>query len=194
MKDFLIWLHEQQEKPDIFTTSFVPYLKKHEGWRSSRYLDHKGHPTVGYGFLIDDSFEGTLSTVFPNKTPEWRRGVISGSGQMTEQEGTAILSHLARAKFDKTREMVGGERFDTMSPDLQTRLGSENYRGMLGKSPKTLKYIQTGDYDAAAKEYLNAREYRENMKNSVGTRMSELSDALRSEAKRIREAQQPLAN
>ena len=193
-KTFLIWLNEQQEKPDVFTQTFIPYVKEHEGWRPSRYLDHKGNPTIGYGFLLDDSFDGTLSTVFPEKTPEWRRGIISGSGKMTEDEGTAVLSHLARGKFDKAREIIGGERFDTFSPELQTRLASENYRGMLGKSPKTLKHIQSGEYEAAAKEYLNARDYRENMENSVGRRMLDLSDALNAEAKRIREAQKQQVN
>ena len=31
----------------------IPQLKRHEGFRSSAYTDHKGNKTIGYGFNID---------------------------------------------------------------------------------------------------------------------------------------------
>jgi hypothetical protein len=189
MKTFLNWLVEEEQKPDTFSGSFIPYLEAEEGWRDSVYKDTKGKPTVGYGFLVDPSFDTTLGTVFPNQPKEWRQGIASGSVKMTKDEGRAVLGHLGRQKFNQAREMVGGERFDAMSPELQTHLASEHYRGMLGKSPKALKLIQSGDYENASKEYLNARDFRENQKNSIGRRMQNLSTALSGEAKRLKPKQ-----
>ena len=182
MKTFITWLNEQneQKKPDVFSEKVVPYLAQEEGWRSKSYKDIYGNPTIGYGFLIDKSFDNTLQTVFPDKTPEWRQGLAAGTGEMTEDEGKAVLSHLARQKFDQAREMVGTERFDAMSPELQTHLASENYRGLLGQSKKSLSMIRSGDYKGASKEYLNSRDYLKNKdkKNSIARRVEGLSNAL----------------
>ncbi|NDC40148.1 MAG: hypothetical protein EBZ77_01110 [Chitinophagia bacterium] len=118
--------------------------------------------------------------------PSFIYNVNTGWNTFTFMEGTSN-------KYEVTLS-PGFYTVSTFLTELQTRLASENYRGMLGKSPKTLKHIQSGEYEAAAKEYLNARDYRENMENSVGTRMLDLSDALNAEAKRIREAQKQQVN
>ena len=178
MKNFLTWLHEEEQKVDVYSQHYIPYLQQQEGWRASRYKDTAGHPTVGHGFLIDDSFDETLKQNFPDKPESWRQGIISGSGEMTPEEGKTVLSSLGRQKFDQARSMVGEQRFDAMSPELQTYIASENYRGMLGKSPKALNLIRSGDYVGASKEYLNAKEFRENQNNSRGLRMKDLADTL----------------
>lgn len=89
-----------------------------------------------------------------------------------------MLIHQAKQKHDQVRDMIGHETFDKLHPNLRMHLASEHFRGMIKKSPKALAMIRKGDLKGASREYLDADDYRENPKNSIGKRMKMLSDAL----------------
>ena len=74
--------------------------------------------------------------------------------------------------------------FSNLSENLQIALFGEYYRGSVGQSPKTIKLINEGKYDEAAKEFLNNQEYKDAAKrNRRGIRknMEKVSNLLRKE-------------
>ena len=177
---------QKEEKPvDVVNDMLVPHLKEMEGWRSRRYKDSKGLPTVGHGALIDGSFNKTLETVFPYQSKEWRLKVASGNAELSRSQGHDLLMHHAKQKHGEVRDLIGHELFDSMHPELRTHLASEHFRGMIKKSPKAVGMIKKGDLVGASKEYLNAEDYRENTNNSIGKRMKLLSDALAKHSKGV---------
>jgi GH24 family phage-related lysozyme (muramidase) len=170
---------KKEDKPvDVVKDMLTPHLRTKEGYEPRKYLDSKGKPTIGYGTLIDGSFDGTLQQVFPHQSKEWRQKVASGQTEITRDQAEALLSHHAKGKFDLAKKKIGEEVFDSLPNDLQMHLASETYRGMLPLSAKTIAHIKRGDLQAASKEYIDADEYTKNTKNSIGKRMKELSDVL----------------
>jgi len=172
---------EENKKLDIVSDKLVPYLKQQEGWRSKVYKDSKGNPTVGHGALVDSTLSKTLQTAFPDQPESWRNNITSGRGELTKDQGHQLLLHQATHKYNEARDHIGQERFDTLTPDLQSALASEHFRGMLKKSPKVVEMIKSGNFKGASKEYLNAEDYNNNPNNSIGKRMKDLSDALAKE-------------
>jgi len=74
--------------------------------------------------------------------------------------------------------------FSNLSENLQIALFGEYYRGSVGQSPKTIKLINEGKYNEAAKEFLNNEEYRNAKKrNRRGIRknMETVANLLRKE-------------
>ena len=59
---------------------------------------------------------------------------------------------------------------------------SSNYRGSLPDSPKTIGFIQKGNFNEASKEFLDNDEYRDAENNpakrGIRKRMERLSDEL----------------
>jgi len=172
---------EENKKLDVVGDKLVPYLKQQEGWRSKVYNDSKGNPTVGHGALVDSTLPKTLQTAFPDQSESWRNNITSGRGELTKDQGHQLLLHQATAKYNEARDHIGQERFDMLTPDLQSTLASEHFRGMLKKSPKVVEMIKNGNFKGASKEYLNADDYRNNPDNSIGKRMKDLSDSLAKE-------------
>ena len=172
---------KENKKLDIVGDKLVPYLKQQEGWRSKVYKDSKGNPTVGHGALVDSTLSKTLQTAFPDQPESWRNNITSGRGELTKDQGHQLLLHQATHKYNEARDHIGQERFDTLTPDLQSALASEHFRGMLKKSPKVVEMIKSGNFKGASKEYLNAEDYNNNPNNSIGKRMKDLSDALAKE-------------
>jgi len=80
---------------------------------------------------------------------------------------------------DKTRGIVSD--YDNLPQELQLRLLDSTYRGGLSGSPDTLKLANSGQWGAAADEFLNNKEYRLAVESGSGvaTRMKETSDAMR---------------
>jgi hypothetical protein len=168
----------EARKVDSVGERLVPYLKEKEGWRSKVYKDSKGNPTVGHGALVDSTLSKTLTTVFPDQHRNWVDNITSGRDELSKEQGHQLLSHQATIKFNEARAHVGEERFDSLSHHLQSHLAAEHFRGMLKKSPKVLKMLRSGNFKGASTEYLNADDYRNNLNNSIGKRMKDLSDAL----------------
>ena len=81
---------------------------------------------------------------------------------------------------DRTRKLVPD--YDNLPQDLQLRLLDSTYRGGLSGSPKTLKLINSGNWDEASKEFLDNNEYRSSKENGTGVfgRMEDTAAAMKS--------------
>jgi hypothetical protein len=88
------------------------------------------------------------------------------------------------AHVEKAKKMIKG--YETFPEYLQEELIQCCYRGDLGMSPKTVKYINRGEYIAASEEFLDNAEFR-SIKTpvSIKQRMKGLADALRQYAREI---------
>jgi len=81
---------------------------------------------------------------------------------------------------DRTRKLVPD--YDNLPQDLQLRLLDSTYRGGLSGSPKTLKLINSGNWDEASKEFLDNNEYRSSKEKGTGVfgRMEDTAAAMKS--------------
>lgn len=153
----------------------------------SVYKDSKGLDTLGHGHLVGPNSEKTLGQVI--KDPNRVKKILSGKGKLTQNEATDLLKVDVEARLPQLVKMV--PKFETYTPELQANLASEHFRGMLGKSPKAVQRLNAGDYEGFAKEYTNAKDYRESKKTGTGIykRMDRLVNSARTEANRPNKSQ-----
>jgi len=107
------------------------------------------------------------------------KGVATtGFGQTGEYSGMPF-DQVVSSFEQKTRGIVPA--YDTLPQALQLRLLDSTYRGGLSGSPATLKLANSGQWGAAADEFLNNEEYRLAVESGSGVagRMKETSDAMR---------------
>lgn len=101
---------------------------------------------------------------------------VGQTGEWMERSFPDSLAH----HVDITRGFI--PEFDNLSPELQVELVQATYRGDLGLSGDTRTLINTGDFQGAAKEFLNNDEYKnEGTEQQIQDRMYALHKALRRE-------------
>jgi GH24 family phage-related lysozyme (muramidase) len=148
-------------QPNYFDT-----LIDYEGLETQPYDDHKGIPTIGIGHRImpGEDFTG-----------------------YTKQDFEKLFVEQDLPKYiNRTKRLVND--FDNLPASLQEEMVSSVFRGGLSGSPKTLRLINAGKYQDAAKEFLNNDEYREakqwerenNKRHGVARRMENLAKELNS--------------
>jgi uncharacterized protein with von Willebrand factor type A (vWA) domain len=115
---------------------------------------------------------------------------LGGKAKLTPQEADRLLERDVRTRLPQVQKLV--PNFNNYSSELQAQLASEQFRGMLGKSPSALKKLSAGDFAGASTEYLNAKDYRESVKDKTGIapRMQKLADAIRTEPERQKKRKQ----
>lgn len=180
---------EKQEECDI--PGICNKLKEYESAGNEEkvrrvYKDHKGLPTIGHGHLVTRDSQKIFQEVFVDehkKDPKFGEKVLSGKAELNDAQMGRLLERDVRVRV---QEMKGKFKdMHTYSPELQHEMVSEYYRGLLPASKKTAEMINAGDFDGAAKEYLNSKDYREAIKakaTGVTKRIENLSNALRNEA------------
>lgn len=194
MKSFKIFLTEEplnpepmasNEKMECDINGICKIVKQYESAGNEQkilsvYKDSKGLPTIGHGHLITPKSSKILSDL--NISPD----VLTGKKQLTPEEADKLLERDVTVRIPQVQKLV--PNFSSYSSDLQAQLASEHFRGMLGKSPKALQKLNQGDFEGAATEYLNAKDYRESVRDKTGIapRMKALSDAIRTESTRQR--------
>ena len=91
-----------------------------------------------------------------------------------------LFDHDVQAKIKLAKRKVGN--FDKLPTATQNAIVDGFFRGDLSGSPKTLKLMNSGDFKAAAVEYLNNNEYRESKRERTGVapRMDRNAAAFRS--------------
>jgi GH24 family phage-related lysozyme (muramidase) len=189
MKSFQQFLIEGSEQIQCDINGICKVIKEYESAGNeekilSVYNDSKGLPTVGHGHLVTDDSSKIFTEL--NINPD----VLRGKGKLTPEQADKLLERDVKARLPQVQKLVPG--FSTYSPELQAQLTSEHFRGMLGKSPNALKKLSAGDYSGASTEYLNAKDYRESIKDRTGIapRMQKLADAIRTEPERQKKRQQ----
>lgn len=146
-------------------------LLQYEGKpRLTAYRDsNKKLWTIGIGTLIGDDEQY-------RKSPYYNRSI-------TADEAKALARRDIEKKTQLISGIIGAEKFDSFSPELQAHLVSGAYRGDITGSPKTIELLKSGDFEGAAKEYLNNEEYRRSNKGSAGvvTRMNDAAAVMAKE-------------
>ena len=181
MKSFKIFLTESSQQTQCDINGICKVIRQYESAGNetkilSPYQDSKGLMTIGHGHLITPQSSKIFTDL--NISPD----ILSGKGKLTPEQADQLLMRDVSTRIPQVQKMV--PNFNSYSSELQGQLASEQFRGMLGKSPKAVKMLNSGDFEGAANEYLNADEYRTSIKQKTGIapRMKALSDAIRTES------------
>jgi GH24 family phage-related lysozyme (muramidase) len=116
---------------------------------------------------------------FVNKPYEDEKGVVTyGVGQTGDWIDQPFSAAFAAHEED-ARNMI--EDYDYYSDDIKAALMSAAYRGDLQQSPKFRKLFNAGDFQAAADEFLNNKDYKQAKKkgSGVAARMERVADTIR---------------
>ena len=156
------------------------------------YKDSKGLPTLGHGHLINPNSKKVLGQVIADQ--KRIDNVLAGKEAITPDEAMGILKVDVKDRLPKLKKLVPS--FETRSPELQANLYSEYHRGMLQQSPKAVKSLNQGDIEGFAKNYVDAKDYRESKASGTGIykRMDRLVDAVKTEEarqKKLRQSSKP---
>lgn len=115
---------------------FIAWLKKEEGVVKHAYQDHLGYWTIGVGRLIDK-----------------RKG-----GGLSDEEIDYLLNNDIEKKIAEVRKALPW--FDNLTSNRKAVLVAMAFqmgtKGLLGFK-NTLKMIEAGDYEKAAKGMLNSK-------------------------------------
>lgn len=129
-------------------------LKSEEGFRDTIYKDTLGHPTIGYGFNLDDPT--TSGMIAPD--------VLSGARKITVEESDAILNKLFEESQKGAINFVGEDVYGALNDDQKLALVDMAYN--MG-SPKLSKFVKMrqaildGDFVRAAAEIQNSDYFKQ---------------------------------
>jgi GH24 family phage-related lysozyme (muramidase) len=144
---------------DQYYEALIPMLKGYEGFRPTTYIPTPGDKkTIGFGHTGKYAVPG---------------------GVMDESKGEDVLRQDAEARTDVIRSQI--PEFDSLPFEIATQLGQSAYRGGITGSPKTVEHINKGDFQEAAKEFLDNDEYRDaeaRGRSGIRKRMEAVSEAL----------------
>ena len=146
----------------------------------SVYKDSKGLDTIGHGHLVTKESPKIFGDL--NINPD----VLTGKTKLTPEQAETLLKRDVSVRIPKVKKLI--PNLGTYSSELQGELVSEYFRGMLPQSPKAVSLLNQGKFEEAAGEFINAKEYRESVKQKSGIykRMDALANALKKEAVRQR--------
>lgn len=143
------------------------FTAHHEGFRNQVYKDSKGIKTIGYGFNLES---GRFTK---EQVDRWTREGI------TETEARQVLND----ELAKTREQLANKYpwFKTLDPvrqgaiiDMAYNMGMGGDKKGLGSFKKALAAMEKGDYETAAKEFLDSQYAKD-----VGPRANAIADLIR---------------
>tara|TARA_R100000742_G_C4239316_1_gene59299 strand:- start:14 stop:652 length:639 start_codon:yes stop_codon:yes gene_type:complete len=135
--------------------------KGKEGRPGYAYKDHKGNLTIGVGHLITKN-DPVLKRVVGNNY----NVILSGGMPLSNSQMQKLFDYDIKSKINLARRKV--KNFDSLPKSAQNAVVDGFFRGDLSGSPKTLKLMNSGDFRAAAEEYLNNAEYRTSKKEGTG--------------------------
>jgi GH24 family phage-related lysozyme (muramidase) len=145
-----------QDTADDLTT-YMDFVKGEEGFSATPYkLPGEKHNTIGYGHYGTD---------------------VQDDLNLTKRQANNILRNDIEIRLDEIQEAI--PEFETLPMEVKKNLLGSWFRGSLGGSPKTIKLINEGKFDQAAKEFLNNDEYRTTKLKGVKKRMRATANALR---------------
>jgi len=189
MKTFKQFLTEADQKIQCDINGICKVIKQYESAGNeekilSVYKDSKGLSTIGHGHLVTAQSPKIFAEL--NISPD----VLTGKAKLTPEQADKLLERDVQTRLPQVEKLV--PNFNTYSSELQGQLASEQFRGMFGKSPSALKKLNAGDFSGASTEYLNAKDYRESVRDKTGIapRMQSLADAIKTEPERQKKRQQ----
>ena len=142
---------------DPFKREVFDDILEDEGYRLLSYGDTKGNVTVGIGHLGGD----------PSATGTGFLGAVDRTFT-TPDEATTLAVKDIDEKIASARNVLTPSVYDNLSESAKLAVVNMNFRGDLIKSPATVKLIQQGKMEEAAKEFLNNDDYRRSKKAGTG--------------------------
>ena len=145
---------------DKYYEALIPILKKYEGFRDEVYIPTPGDkPTIGYGHAGKKAIPGAT---------------------ISEPEASELLKQDAKERTEVIQSMIPG--FKELPLEMAVQLGQSAFRGGITGSPKTIEYINAGEFDKASEEFLDNDEYRNaevTGRPGIRKRMEAVSKALK---------------
>ena len=167
-----------KESEEDFHRAAMRYIRKNElggaGIDYYRpYKDHKDKLTIGIGHLITNKEKA--ANAFKNR--------------LTEDQVLDLFKKDIKSKLDSAHRLF--PKYGDYPLDLRIKLLDGIFRGDVSGSPGTIRLINANEWEKAANEFLDNKEYKEAVKKGYGTgpRMKKIADAIRSMA----DKQQPQA-
>ena len=142
---------------DPFKREVFDDILEDEGYRLLSYGDTEGNPTVGIGHLGGD----------PSATGTGFLGAVDRTFT-TPDEATTLAVKDIDEKIASARNVLTPPVYDNLSESAKLAVVNMNFRGDLIQSPATVKLIQQGKMEEAAKEFLNNDDYRRSKKAGTG--------------------------
>lgn len=132
------------------------------------YRDHKGKLTIGVGHLV---------TAKEKATNAFKK-------RLSEDQVLDLFKKDIKSKLDSAHRLF--PKYEEYPTDLKIKLLDGIFRGDVSGSPSTIKLINKGQWQRAANEFLDSKEYKEASKHGHGTapRMKKIADAIKSMAKK----------
>ena len=140
--------------------AYRKFIKEKEGkpfLKAKKVFEHEKFLTLGYGDYGEHIKEGQTITV---------------------PEADAKLDENIRIRLAKIKKAIPA--FDSMPENARVDLFASWFRGGLSGSPKTIKLINEGNYEAASKEFLNNEEYKNTKLKGIKDRMNQTSNIINS--------------
>jgi GH24 family phage-related lysozyme (muramidase) len=169
---------------------FQGTLKAHEGYFNQAYDDGTGVITIGVGHAMgrnpNDAWakasQKAFSKVF-GPSVDWMN-IFTKRQKLTNEQVSALAKYDINTRLNILERKI--PQLNTFPSYLQSALLDGLYRGDLG--PNTIALINKGDWNAAANEYINRKDYRDAIKNrmsGIKTRMDKNRAAMLQYAKEI---------
>jgi len=149
------------------------------------YKDSKGKPTIAHGHLITAESPKIFTKVFADEhktNPNFGKDVLGGKTKLTPEQTERLLDYDLDVRMGPITKAF--PKFGTYSSDLQSGIASGWWTGMLPQSKNTINLINSGKWDEAGKEFINAKEYKNPSGKGIRPRMDRLADTFRTEPTR----------
>lgn len=144
---------KEASETDYDMDAFYKYLRAHEGENLGLH-GAEGDPTVGVGHSLRDGSREIFQNLFADQVDFDQ--VMAGQQRLTPDQSRRLFDHDVQRHLQRVERKVPA--FPTLPVHRQKAILSAAYRGDWG--PRTISHINAGQWDAAAKEYLNHEGYR----------------------------------
>ena len=159
-KDMAKFIKELKSKEGNAKLSKNVHSKTTSDWGA--YYDDAGHLTTGVGDLVYKY--DRKKTEKKNKELEekailkWKKDTGYDPFNLKKEQSDDLLRKRINSRIPEIKKKI--KVWDSVSSDTRTNLLSSWFRGSLPKSKDTLGYLNSGDFEAASKEFLDHGEYR----------------------------------
>jgi hypothetical protein len=126
-------------------------------------------------------------SVYPCKSEVSFDDVLSGRKSITKKQALNIFKGTLDDKVKTTKRLFPS--YDKYPKAIKTALVNGVFRGEFKSTQKTVKYINSGQWDKVPKEYLDWKDYRNSKPNKNGgikTRMDFNAKIFREYAKELK--------
>ena len=127
-----------------------------EGIKQKVYLDTRGIMTVGVGFNMQ---QADARAIFQRNLPGVSfDDVLSGKTSLTKPQAIQLFQETLKDKVQTTKRLF--PNYEKYPNEVKTALVNGVFRGEFKSTQKTVKYINNGEWDKVADEYLDRADYR----------------------------------